>query len=77
MSILQSIFEVYHSVHWGTNSTQKHHPLFSANPLLKSLKCSSLVFRQFRYTFVFYQHPPAPKNHIFSMNTDNINIVHP
>ena len=31
----------HHSVHWGINPPQKHHPLFLANPPPKSVNCPS------------------------------------
>ena len=66
LSILQSVFKVYHSVHWGINLPEKTPPSLFAKLLLnKSAQCSSLLFRQSPYTLFFHEHPPPPKNDIF------------
>ena len=52
---------MFHSVHWGINPhpPKKHHPLFFANPPLKSTHCPSppLLGNSPLYIIVFHETP--------------------
>ena len=53
-----------HSMHWGINPPQKHHPLFFAKPPLKSASCPSPPFLGNSTLYVVFLVNP-PKNQIF------------
>ena len=50
-----------HSVHWGINPPQKHHPLFLAKPPLNQQTVQPRIFRQSPPIYWFFKTPPKSR----------------